>query len=111
MHFLDSSCVRTQFRDRCVFIRFAGDEGGVATIWPQVINTDIQVCVGSLRAQWSQQFFAGRSAVTGGNRIKANKTIYKSFARRTRTKKTSTFKPSELNGNQIAADKVVHDYR
>jgi hypothetical protein len=28
----------------------------------------------------------------------------KKFARRKRTKKTSAFKPPELNGNQVAAD-------
>jgi hypothetical protein len=46
------------------------------------------------------------NATTGGNKIQANKTIYKNFARRRRTKKTSTFKPSELNGNHVAADKI-----
>jgi hypothetical protein len=51
------------------------------------------------------------SAITGGNKIEANKTIYRNFARRIRTKKTPTFKPSELNGNQIAADTVHRNLR
>jgi hypothetical protein len=48
------------------------------------------------------------NAVDGGKKIHAQKTIYKNFARRIRANKTSTFKPSELNGNQVAADILFH---
>jgi hypothetical protein len=41
-----------------------------------------------------------------GTKSRANKTTYRNFVRRIRTKKTSTFKPSELNGNQVAADMI-----
>jgi hypothetical protein len=42
-----------------------------------------------------------------GTKSKANKTIDKNSVRRTRTKKTSAFRPSELDGNQVAADTSI----
>jgi hypothetical protein len=39
-----------------------------------------------------------------GTKLRRIKRLIKIFVRRIRTKKTSTFKPSELNGNQVAAD-------
>jgi len=41
---------------------------------------------------------------TGGKKTAENKTIYKSFVRRKRTKKMTKFRPLELDEDQVAAD-------
>ena len=60
---------------------------------------------GVLEAHLRQRRIMESSPLFAWNKIEENNTIDKNFVRRIRTKKTSTFRPSELNGNQIAADK------